>query len=160
MVVAGLGVLALAVLLEVWMMLAFKGMAESENRRLKAAREDLSRRQSSQLHLAEEEKQLLEEKSMLENRLSLLRKTGSGHRTFSSVLTKLASVMPQDIWITKLSYAENILTLVGATSRNESIVIFLEKLKEPKEFGGVTFDYTQRDPHSPVYSFQVMTSVK
>ena len=79
---------------------------------------------------------------------------------FSEVLVKLESLMPQEIWITKLYYAQNKLTLVGSTAKNENIVSFLDNLKKPEEFSDVTFDYTQRDPESATFSFEIMMHVK
>ena len=96
---------------------------------------------------------------MLEEKLSLF-KSGGDQRAFSKVLTKLASIMPEEIWVTKLSYAEKKLTLVGSTAKNEAVVAFLENLKKPEEFSDVVFDYTQRDPGSSVFSFEIMMNVK
>ena len=68
--------------------------------------------------------------------------------------------MPEEIWVTKLSYSETKMTIVGATAKNEMIVNFLENLKKPNDFSDVVFNYTQRDTNSPVYSFEVMMNVK
>ena len=72
----------------------------------------------------------------------------------------LAALMPEEIWVTKLSFAEKKLTLVGSTSKNEQVVDFLENLKKPEEFSDVVFNYTQRDPNSSVFSFEIVMSLK
>ena len=137
-----------------------KKIATETSRQVKAAREELTRRQSSQMELAEEEKKLLGQKTLLQDRLSLLLRNSADHRSFSRVLTTLASLLPDEIWVTKLSYAEKKLTLVGATAKNELIVVFLENLKKPEEFSDVAFDHAERDPNSSVFSFQIMMNVK
>jgi type IV pilus assembly protein PilM len=138
----------------------FKNEAATLSKRVKEARADLKRRQSSQLELAEQEKKMLERKAMLEEKLTLFRQSGRDQRRFSETLVKLASLMPEEIWVTKLSYADKRMILVASTAKNESMIQFLDNLKKPDDFSDVVFNYTKRDPKSPVFSFEVMMSVK
>ena len=155
------GVAALALILpQVGSVFYYKKQADSYARQVKDARAELARRQSNQLELAEKEKTLLDKKSALEEKLLLFRQSGRDGKDFSKTLSKLAIAMPQDIWVTKLSYADKRLTVVGATSKNELIVNFLEDLKKPEDFSDVVFNYTQRDISSSLYSFEIMMNVK
>ncbi len=156
---AGIAALAL-VLPQIGSAFYYKHQADSYAKQVKDARAELTRRQSDQLELAEKEKTLLEKKNSLEEKLVLFKQSGRDGRDFSKTLSKLAALMPEEIWVTKLSYADRKLTVVGATSKNELIVDFLEKLKKPSDFSDVTFNYTQRDVSSPVYSFEIMMNVK
>ena len=138
----------------------YKKQADQITQQVKQVRADIGHRQSSQLEFAEEEKKLLERKNKLEEKLSLFHQYAGGKKEFSEVLAKLASLMPKELWITKLSYAENKLTLVGSTSKNEYVVDFLENLKKPEDFSDVAFNYTQRDANSSVFSFEIIMTVK
>ena len=158
-IAAGVAALAL-VLPQIGSVFYYKKQTDSYTRQVKDARAELARRQSNQLELAEKEKTLLDKKNSLEERLLLFRQSGRNGKDFSKTLSKLAAAMPQEIWVTKLSYADRKLTVVGATSKNELIVNFLENLKKPDDFSDVVFNYTQRDVSSAVYSFEIMMNVK
>ncbi len=158
-VAVSLAALALVVP-QLWDVFYYKKQADSLNQQVKNARLELTRRQSSQMELAAKEKVLLEKKNSLDEKLSLFHQSGREDRDFSKILSKLASLMPEEIWVTKLSYADKKLTVVGATSKNELIVSFLENLKKPNDFSDVVFNYTQRDVDSAVYSFEIMMNVK
>lgn len=138
----------------------YKNQADVWADRVKEARADLKRRQTGQLELAEQEKKLLERKAALEDKLALFRQSGRDKRRFSAVLGKLASLLPDEIWVTKLSYAEKRLIIVASTSKNDAMIRFLDNLKKPDDFSDVVFNYTKRDPKSSVFSFEVMMSVK
>ena len=138
----------------------YKNSADDVNRRVKEAREELKRRQSSQLDFAEQERKLLEKKASLEDRLDLFTKSRRGKKDFSGLLVKIAALLPEEVWITKLSYSEKKLILVGSTSKNENVIGFLENLKKPDEFSDVVFNYTKRTEGSSVFSFEVLMNVK
>ncbi len=158
---AALGLVALALVApQIGAVFYYRREAVSFDQQVKGARAELGRRQTSQLKLAEKERVLLEKKNALEEKLSLFRQSGREDRDFSKVLSKLAVLLPEEIWVTKLSYADKKLATVGATSKNELIVNFLENLKKPDDFRDVVFNYTQRDTNSAVYSFEIMMSVK
>ncbi len=138
----------------------YKKQADTFNQQVKQVRGEINTRQSSQLEMAEQEKKLIEKKEMLEEKLSLFRESTRNEKDFSKLLTNLASLLPEEVWVTKLSYVDKKLTLVGATSRNELIVNFLDNLKKPSEFSDVVFNYTQKDATASVYNFEVMMNVK
>lgn len=150
----------LAIAPQVAMITYYRNEAESRARRVKDARADIKRRQASQLELAEQEKQLLEKKAALEDKLAIFKSPAAQKKPFSSVLTRLSTLLPEEIWVTKLSYVDKKLVVVASTARNEAMIKFLENLKRPDDFSDVVFNYTKRDPKSSVFSFEVMMSVK
>jgi Tfp pilus assembly protein PilN len=158
-VAAGVAALVLVVP-QAWAVFYYKQQADLLSQKVKDARSELTVRQSNQLELAEKEKILLEKKAALDEKLSLFRQSSRENQDFSKILAKLASLLPEEIWVTKLSFTDKKLTLVGATSKNELMVNFLENLKKPNDFSDVTFNYTQRDANSAVYSFEIMMNVK
>ncbi len=138
----------------------YKGEVATWAKRVKDARAEIKRRQSSQLELAEQEKTYLEKNSSLEEKLAMFRLTGREKRQFSSTLTRVASLLPDEVWVTKLSYAEKKLVLVASTARNDAMIRFLDDLRKPDDFSEVVFNYTKRDPKSSAFSFEVMMTVK
>ncbi len=138
----------------------YKNEVANWSKRVKEARADIKRRQASQLELAEEEKKLLEKKAALEEKLELFRVSGREKRQFSSTLTRLATLLPAEVWVTKLSYTEKKLVLVASTAKNEAMIKFLDDLRKPDDFSDVVFNYTKRDTKSSVFSFEVMMTVK
>ena len=142
------------------MTIYYKGEVSVWAKRVKDARGEIKLRQASQLELAEEEKKLLEKKAALEEKFSLFKLSGKEPRRFSSTLARLASLMPEEIWVTKLSYTEKKLVLVASTAKNDAMIQFLDNLRKPDDFSDVVFNYTKRDPKSPVFSFEVMMMVK
>ena len=153
-------VCALLIAPQVAVMTYYKGSAEKMAQRVKESRDELKRRQSSQLEFAEKESKLLEEKAALQDRLALFKQSRRDNKSFSGLLVKLTSLLPDEVWISKLAYSEKKLTLVGATSKNEHVIRFLDNLKKPDEFSDVIFNYTKRGEGSSVYTFEVMMNVK
>jgi Tfp pilus assembly protein PilN len=155
------GVICLLVVIpQISMLGYYKNESLMKSRKVKEARAEIKRRQASQLEFAEKEKALLERKAELEDKLALFRVAGKDRRSFSRTLARLASVMPDEIWVTKLSYVEKKLVLVASTAKNEAMIKFLEDLRKPDDFSDVVFNYTKRDPKSSVFSFEVMMGVK
>lgn len=158
-VLAGI-VCVLVVVPQIAMIAFYKNDASSKARQVKDARSEIKRRQASQLELAEREKALLEKKAAMEDKLALFRQSGRDKRSFAGILARLSSLLPDEIWVTKLSYVDKKLILVASTAKNEMMIHFLDNLKKLDDFNDVVFNYTKRDPKSSVFSFEVMTSVK
>ena len=76
------------------------------------------------------------------------------------MLTTLAALLPEEVWVTKLVYAETKMTLVGLTLKNELVVSLIEELKKSSDFSSVTFNYTQKEPNSAIYRFEVTMVVR
>lgn len=139
---------------------SYRAQLSVAEKKVKTAKAELSVLQSAQLEAAEEETKLMDQRQLLELKLRLLRESGRGSRQFSEVLAKLSELLPDEAWITKLTYSEKKMTLIGLTLKNELIVIFMEKLSQSNDFKDVTFNYTQQEANTKVYRFEVMMSVR
>ena len=160
---AGVLILVMGVMLvapQLAMTYYYKAEVITWTKRVKEARAEIKRRQASQLELAEEEKVYLEKNASLEEKLGMFRLSGREKRQFSSTLTRLASLLPDEVWVTKLSFIEKKLVLVASTAKNDAMIRFLDDLRKPDDFSDVVFNYTKRDPRSSVFSFEVMMTVK
>ncbi len=160
--VGALAIAAAAVFVgpEIGMMMAAKSQSEKITDKVKKARSELTSLQSNQVNLAQEEKDLSAKKFLLESKLKLFGNANQDRKPFSKILTKLASLLPEDIWVNKMTFAERKLTIVGSTSKNDLVVSFINNLKKPDDFSDVIFNYTQKDPTSSIYSFEIMMNVR
>jgi len=120
----------------------------------------LNRLQSSQLKLAQEESELLNKKLLLKARLDLLEKGVRKPKDFSKVLAQIASLLPEDIWVTNLTYLERKLTITGSSSNTGLIMDLMDSLRGSNYFEDVTFSYSQKEPGAEVYHFEVSVKVK
>ncbi len=138
----------------------YKALFDDAEREFKDTKLALGRLQASELKTAEEETKLLEKKQLLQTKLRVLRESSQGDRPFSEVLAKLSELLPEEVWITKLSYNQEKMTLVGLTLNNELIVNFMDELNRSKGFRDVAFNYTQRETNAKTYRFEVTMKVR
>ena len=137
----------------------YRVQLDGAEKKLKSAKSELSRLQAGQLQSAEEESRLSDKKKLLETKLEVLHESSQGSKQFSEILAKLSELLPEEVWITKLSYNERKMTIVGLTLKNELIVNFMEQLTKSDNFKDVTFNYTQKETNAKTYRFEVMMNV-
>ena len=138
----------------------YRGKAELIESQVKVKMLESSREQASQLALSQEETDLLNKKTMLESKLQVLKEATHDKKQFAQILADIAGILPEEIWITKLSYAEKKMTVTGLTSKNQSIISFIDELKKSSNFKDVTFNYAQQESDTSVYRFEVMMNVR
>ncbi|MFH1503861.1 MAG: PilN domain-containing protein [Candidatus Omnitrophota bacterium] len=127
---------------------------------VKSVQKQLSRKQSDQLKLAQDESELLSKQLMLQSRLSLLSKSIRKPDKFSDVFAKVAVLLPKEIWVDKLSYSDKKLTITGSGSNTEIIMNLIEKLRGSNDFVDATFNYSQKEPDAEIYRFEVTANIK
>ena len=127
---------------------------------VKGTQAQLSKLQSQRLKLAEEEAELLGKKAILEGKINVLNRSTRRPKDFSRVLAQVASLLPKDVWITNLSYLERKINITGSTSEINLIMQLIETIKSSDKFSDATFNYTQKDPASEVYNFEIIAEVK
>lgn len=162
---AKLGVLALilAIVLigfEIGRAGLYKNKMDSVTKKVRNAQAQLGRLQSNQLELAEKEGGLLNRKALLKARLELLKEGIRKPEQFSNVLAQVASILPEEIWVTKLVYSDKKLTITGSASNTELVVNLIESLKGSAGFTDAAFNYSQKEPNIKVYKFEVIADVK
>ncbi|MBI2095355.1 MAG: pilus assembly protein PilM [Candidatus Omnitrophica bacterium] len=138
----------------------YRGKVEQIEGRVRGATMESNRQQASQLALAEEETELLNNKTLLESRLQILKESTHEKKQFAQILADIAGILPEEIWITRLSYVEKKMTVVGLTSKNEAIIRFIDAMKQSSNFKEVTFNYTQQESDTSIYRFEVTTNVR
>jgi len=162
---ATLGVLALILVV---LLAGFQGgragfyrhKMNSVAKEVRSAKNQLGRFQTNQLKLAETEGQLLNKRNLLKARIDLLKESTRKPEHFSRVLAHVASLLPEEIWVTKLKYSEKELTISGSTSNAELVINLIENLKDSDDFVDASFSYSQKEPSVEVYKFEVIADVK
>ncbi|MFC1631607.1 pilus assembly protein PilM [Candidatus Omnitrophota bacterium] len=160
---AACGILTVAILLILIQIvragfLGWEGQAAKS--RIKAAQARLSRLQSSQLDLVDEQSKLFERKQELSARLQLLNQATRTPRDFSRVLAQVAGLLPEEVWVNKLAYAEKKLSATGSCADTAPVMQLVEGLKGSEQFTGATFKYIQKDPQTQIYNFEVVGHLK
>jgi len=102
----------------------------------------------------------LEKKAKLAGRLNLLDASVRKPEEFSKALVEIAGLLPEEIWATRLTYSDKKLNITGSTSDMNLIMQLIEALKSSENFSEATFSYSQKDPKSEVYNFEVITEVQ
>ncbi len=156
-------VLSLAIFLIVLQMVRVGFYAWRMNslvRGVKVAQSRLGSLQSNQLKLAKKEARLLEQKAKLEGRLNFLNQGTRRPRDFSGALAKVASLLPEEIWVNRLTYLEKKLNITGSTPKMNLVIELLETLKASEKFSSASFSYTQKEPDREVYNFEIVAEIK
>lgn len=139
------------------------GRFNSEIAKSKQAMQDakvkLNKLQSQYLQLEKIKATLLKEESQKKQGLELLLSTSSKDRKFSNLLSFLAELTPQDLWIDHLVLTETEAQIIGITPDNQLIAQFINRLDESKIFKNSRFTSSEKkviDSHT-LYNFQIST---
>lgn len=116
--------------------------------------------QARQLELGKEEAGLLSKKKLLEARFNLVHESLRRPEDFSALLTSVAKLMPENAWVTRVSYKAGKLTITGSTIDTEFIARLIEDIKSSKEFSDADFNYTEKDPNTDIYNFEIVADVR
>ncbi len=138
----------------------YKGKMNSLTRQVKTTKAQLGNMQARQLSLGKEAADLLNKKALLEARLGLVRGGLRRPEDFSGFLTSISELLPEDIWITSLSYKEDRLTITGSTADMGLIAALIGYIKSSDEFMDADFNYTEKDPVQGVYNFEIVADVR
>ena len=139
---------------------AYKKELKTLTEQIARKKSQLSRQHSKQIGLAQQEGGLEEKALELKARLSTLRSAIRTPEEFSDIFAQIANLLAEEIWVTKLSYAENTVTMEGSTSDMKIVMKLIESLKAAGSFSDATFRYTQKDPDEDIYSFEILAILK
>ena len=139
----------------------YKRRVNSARRQVQLVKADLRRLQSQQFKLAEKQAEFQDRKSKLEARLNLLKVSRRHPEEFSRVLAEVATLIPEEIWLKKLIYSEQKLTITGSTFDIQLVAELIKKLEASPDFFNPVFNYTQKEPKKEgTYDFEITVEVK
>ena len=139
----------------------YRWRVNSARRQVQLAKSELKRLQSQQFKLAEEEAEFLDRKLKIEARLNLLKESRHYPEEFSKVLAEVATLVPEEAWLKKLSYSDRKFSIIGSTFNMQLVVGLIEKLEASETFLNPAFNYTQKEPREEgVYNFEITAEIK
>lgn len=99
------------------------------------------------------------ETKRLEEKFRILQQAQAESMNFAKVMTRLSALIPQDLWISKVKFNDDLLTLVGTTFDNTIVSRFMSELDKSQYFKETSFTYTQKAKvnDKPVINFEVYT---
>ena len=99
---------------------------------------------SQQQALLKKRSEITRKREETETRLQALRQAQQPPVPLSTVLTELVGVLPEEVWITKMTFEEGGLKIVGASQETQAVVNLMGQLEGSGRFQDTTFAYTQR----------------
>lgn len=158
--VLGFALVFLSVVAQISIAGFYKWKMRTFNQQIREAQKNLAQLQSTQLKLSQEEARLSERESKFKAKLRLLKAAMRKPDRFSDLLLEVANLLPEEIWVTKLSYEEQSVNITGAASDTNLVIKLINALKLSDNFADPSFSYSQKEPESGVYKFEVTAKLK
>jgi len=97
----------------------------------------------------------------IEEKFKILQQAQGERITWAKVLAHLSELVPQDLWIGKVTLNKDLVTLAGTTFDNAIVSRFMASLDESDYFKETSFNYTQKAKltDKPVINFEVTTHI-
>lgn len=113
-----------------------------------------------QQRLAVQRGELLAQRERLRAKWETLEQARQPAVPVSEILAELARVLPQEVWITKLSWSDETLKVTGAARDTQQVAVLIAAMDGSGRFRETTFAYTQRSPQpqDPGFVFEVSTT--
>lgn len=127
---------------------------------LQAAKLQLSRLQTEQLSLAKERQDILKKRVLVDAGLEYLKSSRMDKpKELSEALVYFPTLMPDEIWINKLSVDREEMVIEGSTLNNQAISNLMESLNRSKKFRESSFSFTKKSTIGDItlYNFEVVT---
>ena len=126
---------------------------------IQEAKIKLNQLQSQSVQLQKTKDRLIQESLQREGRLELLGYNALSMRSYSTFLSLIAELVPQDMWINDMIFHEEEFEINGSALDNQLITQFMNQLDESKVFKNsrfTSFEKKVTDDHT-LYRFQVTT---
>lgn len=101
-----------------------------------------------------------EENKYIQKRLTYLEKAKTEGVKWSEVLSVLDKLTPAELWLSKVSFNKDAITINGTTADNAIVSGFMLKVEESGYFKDTSFNFTQKNkdkPDEPMTDFEVTT---
>lgn len=117
--------------------------------------------QNTYAGLKSERETIANQTKAIEARLSVLRTVSVDRIAWAKLLAKLSHLVPQKLWINKVSMNKDMVTLAGVTFDNSIVSNFMSRLDASGYFKDTNFNYTQKSKidEKPVISFEITTCI-
>ncbi|HEX9779970.1 MAG TPA: PilN domain-containing protein [bacterium] len=138
----------------------------AELRQTQAARDELRTEiEEEQARLAVARAELEEQRLVIEQARKSITEARQPEVPVSAMLADVVRVIPEGVWITKLSYAGPTLKIVGLAQQAELVTTLMDRMERSGKFRDTTFAYTKRapaaepaknqDPRANLFTFEI-----
>jgi len=118
----------------------------------------LSRRQQT----AKDYDLLIKKKAVADERLQYLKDAKADKPgELSQSLVYLPTLIPEEIWINKLTINHDGVVINGSTLNNQAVSKFMDNLNKSNKFKGSSFNFTQKSEigQTTLYNFEIATNL-
>ncbi|MCK4649528.1 PilN domain-containing protein [bacterium] len=155
-------VIILLAILTLWQMSAhwrYKLAIATQKKKINKLQIQLNNDQSLYTQIEKEKEAIEKKKKYIEQRIVLLEEAQEAKIAWSTALVRLSRLVPQRVWVNKISLNKDVITIEGTTFDHALISRFMSRLDESKYFENTSFNYTQqaRLVDQPVVNFEVTT---
>jgi len=132
---------------------------ESQKTAIENNKKQLEAAVAQQREITRKRAALAKRKKHVEERLSLLREAGSRGVEWSEVLAHLSGLLPDALWIDRISLEEPAITIAGTAANNTIVSDFMTRIDDSKYFKDTAFNYTRKAEFDkkPVVDFEITT---
>ena len=121
----------------------------------------LTQSQNAYAQIKSQKEGIDKETRRIEEKFKILQQAQGERITWAKVLAHLSELVPQDLWINRVTLNKDLVTLTGTTFDNAIVSRFMAGLDESKYFQDTSFNYTQKAKltDKPVINFEVTTHI-
>jgi Tfp pilus assembly protein PilN len=102
-----------------------------------------------------------QQQQIMEDRAEALKSVRHVEGSFAMLLAELVGIIPEQVWMTKLTYAKERLKIVGTSESTQFVTELMGEMDNSRWFRDTTFAYTQRDGQEQVegeFRFEISTT--
>lgn len=156
--------LIIFVFLNLWQatsLLRYKFAVRQSKKNITKLQLRLAQSQDAYAQIKSQRQEIDRETRRIEEKFKILQQTQGERIAWAKVLAHLSELVPQDLWIDKVTLNKDLVTLVGTTFDNAIVSRFMASLDESDYFKDTSFNYTQRAKltDKPVINFEVTTHI-
>lgn len=129
---------------------------------IEAMKNEVRRLQTRRLQSAKDYDSLIKKKLSADERLQYLKEAKLDKPgELSRALAYLPTLIPDEVWINKLTVNRDAVIINGSTLNNQAVSKFMDNLNRSRGFKGSNFNFTQKNElgESTLYSFEIATNL-
>ncbi|MDD4879395.1 MAG: PilN domain-containing protein [Candidatus Omnitrophica bacterium] len=155
-------ILAVAVLLPGIISKRHEGNLLKAKQQVEAMKQERNRLLSRRQQIGKDYDLLMKKKAAADGRLQYLKEAETSKPgELSQSLVYLPTLIPDEIWINKLTINRDGVIINGSTLNNQAVSKFIDNLNKSNKFKGSSFNFTQKSEigQATLYNFEIATNL-
>jgi Tfp pilus assembly protein PilN len=146
---------------QVTFLLRYKFAVRQGKKSITKLQQKLAQSQDVYAKIKNQKQEIEKETRRIEEKFKILQQAQAETIAWAKVLAHLSELVPQDLWIGKVTLNKDLVTLAGTTFDNAIVSRFMARLDESNYFKETSFNYTQKAKltDKPVINFEVTTHI-